>query len=54
MSTTTYELKRFVDDLRRITAQHSDPRDRVYSGTNAIHAGGAFDSCLLLPIIPER
>ena len=29
MSTTTYELKQFVDDLRRITARHTDPREVI-------------------------
>ncbi|HJW68243.1 MAG TPA: CocE/NonD family hydrolase C-terminal non-catalytic domain-containing protein [Candidatus Binatia bacterium] len=32
--------------------QHDDPRDRARTGTNTIHTGGAFDSHLLLPIIP--
>jgi uncharacterized protein len=41
------------DDERTIF-QHSDPRDRVYGGTNTIHAGGRFDSRLLVPIIPNR
>ncbi|HUI25126.1 MAG TPA: CocE/NonD family hydrolase [Candidatus Kryptonia bacterium] len=34
--------------------QHDDPRDRARTGTNTIHTGGAFDSHLLLPIIPAR
>ena len=32
--------------------QHDDPHDRARTGTNTIHTGGAFDSHLLLPIIP--
>ena len=34
--------------------QHDDPRDRARTGTNTIHTGGAYDSHLLLPIIPVR
>jgi len=41
-------------DDPRSTFQHSDPRDRVQEGTNTVHAGGRFDSQLLLPIIPPR
>ena len=41
-------------DDARTTFQHSDPRDRVYGGTNTIHTGGRFDSSLLLPIVPPR
>jgi predicted acyl esterase len=32
--------------------QHDDPCDRARTGTNTIHTGGAFDSYLLLPVIP--
>ena len=32
--------------------QHDDPRDRARTGTNTIHTGGAFDSHLVLPVIP--
>jgi len=41
-------------DDARTTFQHTDPRDRVEGGTNTIHAGGRFDSHVLLPIIPAR
>jgi len=41
-------------DDARTTFQHSDPHDRMQSGTNTIHAGGTSDSHLLLPIIPRR
>ncbi len=34
--------------------QHDEPRDRIQNGEVTIHAGGAFDSHLLLPIVPER
>ena len=32
--------------------QHDDPKDRARTGRNTIHTGGAFDSHLLLPIVP--
>jgi predicted acyl esterase len=32
--------------------QHDDPRDRVRAGEVTVHTGGAFDSHLLLPVIP--
>jgi hypothetical protein len=41
------------DDVR-MTFQHADPHDRVQGGWHTIHAGGRFDSHLLLPIIPPR
>jgi predicted acyl esterase len=41
-------------DDEKTTFQHTDPRDRVWAATNTIHAGGGFDSSLLLPIIPAR
>src|SRR5262245_5466597 len=39
------------DDARHFFT-HTDPRDRVQTGTVTIHTGGAFDAHLLLPIIP--
>jgi predicted acyl esterase len=38
----------------RSTFQHSDPRDRVQIGRNTIHTGAAFDSHLLVPVVPPR
>ena len=42
------------DDPRIFPFTHTDPHDRIQSGTNAIHTGGDFDSYLLLPVIPSR
>ncbi|HEX7840963.1 MAG TPA: CocE/NonD family hydrolase [Kofleriaceae bacterium] len=36
------------------TFTHTDPRDRIQSGSVTIHSGGSFDSHLLVPIIPAR
>jgi len=33
---------------------HTDPKDRIKSSTVTIHTGGAYDSHLLLPVIPPR
>ena len=41
-------------DDPRTTFQHSDPDDRIQTGTNTIYTGGTFDSHLLLPVIPAR
>jgi len=41
------------DDQRHIFT-HTDARDRIQTGTNTIHTGSAYDSHLLLPIIPAR
>ncbi len=41
------------DDPRH-TQLHTDTRDRIQTGTNTIHTGSAYDSHLLLPIIPPR
>ncbi len=43
-----------AQDDPRIMFQHDDERDRIRRGTCTIHTGAAFDSHLLLPIIPER
>lgn len=42
------------DDLRMTHFGHTDPADRIQSGTVTVHTGGAHDSHLLLPIIPQR
>ncbi len=42
------------DDPRILPFTHTDPADRIQSGTNSIHTGGACDSHLLLPVIPPR
>jgi predicted acyl esterase len=41
-------------DDTHIQFQHDDPRDRRTGGTVTVHTGGAFDSHLLVPIVPER
>jgi len=36
---------------------HNDPKTRpaeIYNGRVTVHAGGKYESYLLLPIIPER
>ena len=36
---------------------HDDPRDRppeIFGGTVTLHTGGAYDSFVLLPVIPPR
>jgi hypothetical protein len=42
------------DDPRINPFTHTDPADRIQSGTNSIHTGGVYDSHLLLPVIPPR
>jgi len=42
------------DDPRIEPFTHTDPSDRIQAGTNSIHTGGAYDSHLLLPVIPPR
>lgn len=42
------------DDPRMVPFTHTDPADRIQVGTNSIHTGGAYDSHLLLPVIPPR
>jgi predicted acyl esterase len=42
------------DDPRIDPFTHTDSADRIQSGTNSIHTGGAYDSHLLLPVIPPR
>lgn len=42
------------DDAHAASFTHTDPGDRIQTGTVSIHTGGAFDSHLLLPIIPPR
>jgi hypothetical protein len=33
---------------------HNDPIDRKRRGITTIHAGGGYDSYLLMPLIPPR
>lgn len=42
------------DDPRINPFTHTDPADRIQSGTNSIHTGDAYGSHLLLPVIPPR
>jgi predicted acyl esterase len=42
------------DDPRIDPFTHTDPKDRIRSGTNSIHTGDDFDSYLFLPVIPQR
>ncbi len=42
------------DDPRIEPFTHTDSSDRIRSGTNSVHTGGAYDSYLLLPVIPTR
>jgi predicted acyl esterase len=42
------------DDSTGFSFLHTEPRDRIQTGTTSIHTGGSFNSHLLLPIIPER
>jgi len=42
------------DDPRIAPFTHTDPADRIQSGTVSIHTGGSYDSHLLLPVIPPR
>jgi predicted acyl esterase len=42
------------DDPRIDPFTHTDPKDRILSGTVSIHTGDEFDSHLLLPVIPAN
>jgi predicted acyl esterase len=42
------------DDPRIDPFTHTDPQDRIQSGTVSVHTGDDFDSFLLLPVIPPR
>jgi predicted acyl esterase len=42
------------DDPRIAPFTHTDPQDRIQTGTVSIHTGGSYDSHLLLPLIPPR
>ena len=42
------------DDPKVFPFTHTDPADRIQSGTVTIHTGDDYDSHLLLPIIPPR
>jgi predicted acyl esterase len=42
------------DDPRIAPFTHTDPADRIQSGTNTVYTGGTYDSHLLLPVIPPR
>lgn len=42
------------DDPGMASYSHTDPADRIASGATTIHTGGAYDSHLLLPVIPRR
>ncbi|MFC1978040.1 CocE/NonD family hydrolase [Chloroflexota bacterium] len=42
------------DDPRIDPFTHTDPADRIQAGTHSIHTGDAYDSHLLLPVIPPR
>jgi predicted acyl esterase len=42
------------DDPRMEPFLHNDPIDRKRRGITTIHAGGGYDSYLLMPLIPPR
>jgi uncharacterized protein len=42
------------DDPKIVPFTHTEKRDRIQTGINTVHAGGEYDSYLLLPVIPKR